>query len=508
MVPSNIVQTFVLMRKIIFAFLPCMIICACDQRGTAKTDKASVSNDASKPEDFSFSGGYPSDATVEKAYADLNLNRAIQMYRVFYQTVSGMGILKGNQNVGIIPNKVFGTMDTKPKHVGFTLNSDTPYGPVLLDLHEGPIVVEMPPGPLIGAALALNQDWIADLGIPGPFGDKGGKFLFLPPDYKGEIPKSGYHVAKSTTYILTGGLRAIPVGGNLPGALALLKTVKVYPLNKKAGWSEPKWIDLTPGPQDTSPYAWENNIQFWQELYEFVNSEYVQDSYRQHYGELAALGIEKGKPFNPDDKMKNILEEAARRGNAQMRVESFADSRPDRVVWADRRWEWASLRYEDGAFNTANFMDEYAREKWVYQAIGLSPAMFRRDAKAGSVYWLGLRDNNGKYLDGKSTYKLTIPLPVPAKLFWSVTVYDAETRSQIRTDQDKAALRSLFELKNKSVSGNTIDLYFGPSAPAGNEGEWIKTIPGKGWFVYFRVYGPLSTAFNGGWKPGDFEKVN
>jgi hypothetical protein len=203
--------------------------------------------------------------------------------------------------------------------------------------------------------------------------------------------------------------------------------------------------------------------------------------------------------------MQVILARAARMGSAQMRVESFADRRSDRVVWDDRRWEWAALRYENGSFDTPDYRDTYALDKWFYQAIAASPAMFRRDPGAGSLYWLGLRDASGAYLEGGKTYKLTVPLPVPSRLFWSVTVYDAETRSQVQTDQGKAALRSLFELKD--LSGPSVDLYFGPSAPAGNEGHWIKTTPGRGWFVYFRIYGPEAPAFDKTWKPGDFELV-
>jgi hypothetical protein len=122
------------------------------------------------------------------------------------------------------------------------------------------------------------------------------------------------------------------------------------------------------------------------------------------------------------------------------------------------------------------------------------------------LYWLGVRDKDGNWLDGGKTYTLSVPEPVPARLFWSVTIYDPETRSQIATDQDKAALRSLFELKEVSKAAST-KLYFGPKAPAGQEGRWIKTIPGKGWFTYFRIYGPQGPAFDGSWKPGDFEEV-
>jgi hypothetical protein len=150
----------------------------------------------------------------------------------------------------------------------------------------------------------------------------------------------------------------------------------------------------------------------------------------------------------------------------------------------------ASLRPENGTFDLLSHKDLEAREKWFYEAQIESPAMFRRDAKAGSLYWLGTRDANGAYLDGGKTYKLTVPMPVPAKLFWSVTVYDPVNRSEIKTDQCKAALRSLFELKDKS--GSSVDLYFGPTAPAGKEGQWIRTIPGEGWFVYFRIYAQKS----------------
>lgn len=452
-----------------------------------------------------FERGYPTADVSQKAYDDADLNRAIQTYRFFYPTVSGAAIFKGNAKIQVIPNKAFGILDTKPKHVGFTLNSDTPYAPLLLDLKEGPMVVELPAGPLICIAMDINQAWVADLGIPGPNAGKGDKVVFIPPGYK-DKPPAGYTIAASTSNKMLVGVRSLPVGGDVPGAIERIKTIKVHPLKPPPGWQEPTWPDLTPEPQDTTPLAWENNLQYWQELYEVVNTEPANPAYRNMYGELATLGIEKGKPFNPDDRMKGILEKAAKIANTQMRVESFGDRRADRIVWPDRKWEWAALRFENGNFDTPDYADLYARDKWFYQAIGASPAMFKRDPTAGSLYWLGLRDSTGAYVDGSKTYKLTVPQPVPGKLFWSVTVYDSDTRSQIQTDQDKAALRSLFELKDVSKTSPT-ELYFGPSAPAGKENQWIKTIPGKGWFVYFRIYGPEQPAFNGSWKPGDFEEV-
>jgi hypothetical protein len=298
-------------------------------------------------------------------------------------------------------------------------------------------------------------------------------------------------------------LRAIPPAGNNDVANALIQTVKVYPLNQTAGWKAPTWVKLPKG--DFTPLQWETNIQYWQVLKEIIDLEPAYEAYRSYYGELAGLGIVKGQPFRPDDRMKGILDKAAKIANAQMRVQSFADRRPDRVAWSDRKWEWATLRPENGTFDMPTYKDLDARAKWFYQAQVESPAMFRRSAGAGSLYWLGTRDAAGAYLDGGKNYKLRVPLPAPAKLFWSVTVYDAETRSEIATDQGHAALRSLFELKN--VTGASADLYFGPNAPAGKENQWIKTTPGKGWFTYFRIYGPEAAAFNGSWKPDDFEEV-
>jgi hypothetical protein len=127
-------------------------------------------------------------------------------------------------------------------------------------------------------------------------------------------------------------------------------------------------------------------------------------------------------------------------------------------------------------------------------------------AGAGSLYWLANRDTTGAFVDGGKTYKLTVPLPVPGNLFWSVAIFDAATRSEVRTPQDKAALRSLFELKDTG-DAKSVDLDFRPKAPAGQEARWIQTLPGKGWFALFHIFGPEGAAFDGSWKPGGFEEV-
>jgi len=450
-----------------------------------------------------FIGGYPTAAAVQKYYDEADLNRAVQSYRLFFPAVSGLAILKGNQAVGIVPNRVFGVLKTEPKHAGLTLNSDTPYAPLFLDLHEGPMVIELPAGALVSVAMDLTQRWIIDMGLPGPDAGAGGKHLILPPGYEGDIP-DGYQVGRSSTYLVLGALRAIPLGGDVEAAVALIKTVSVHPLHPRDDVAPPIWLDLTPDPQDSTPDGWEDDLGFWSALHEIVDTEPAFEGFRSAYGELAALGIAKGEPFIPDARMTDILLRAAHDGAAQLRVQSFADRRPDRAVWPDRQWEWAALRFENGDFDTLDAVDTEARAKWYYQAIGSSPAMFRRDEKAGSLYWLGLRSSDGVYLSGENHYTLTVPLPVPGKLFWSVTVYDARSRSQIDTPQAKAVISSLFDDVGQGRS--SIEVLFGPTAPEASDALWIQTIPGAGWFTYFRIYGPEPAAFEGTWRPGDFEK--
>jgi hypothetical protein len=454
---------------------------------------------------YRFERGFPTREATKQARDDADYQRALTAYRFWYPTVSIEGFFHGAREAGMKDGESLFLVSAGPRFVCFTPNSDTPYCAGVLDLSDGPIVVELPPGPFIAAADNHHQRWIMDMGLPGPDAGKGGKHLLLPPGYDGPVPDDGYHVGHSSTYKVFLGMRSLPLDGDMAKAMDGIRSIKVYPL---ASPDKPLvYLDVTDNHVDVTHLAWEDNLGYWEQLHGVIDAEPVEDEFRPMYGLLSELGIAKGQSFAPDGRMKAILERAAKDGRDQMLVSSFDSDRPDRIAWPDRRWEWASLVYDNGDFETPSGVDLEARDRWYAQAILGSPAMFRRKVGFGSLYWLGVRDSDGDWLDGGKSYKLTVPLPVPANLFWSVTVYDVQTRSQIKTDQDKAALRSLFEVAHVE-GGASVDLYFGATPPEGHEDRWIETIPDQGWFTYFRIYGPEEPAFDGSWKPGDFEELD
>src|ERR1700722_4797703 len=197
--------------------------------------ETSATSPAKSGGDYTFELGYPTPETIQRAYDEADLNRAIQAYRYFYPTVSMLAIWKGNESVGVFGNKGALLMEGSPRQLVFTPNSDTPYGGLPLDLSVGPLVIELPPGPLMCVINDLNQRYVADLGLPGPDGGKGGKHLILPPGYSAPTPP-GYYAGTSSTNRVLLMLRVIPVKGDIKAAFEAMKTIKVTPLHAHPGW--------------------------------------------------------------------------------------------------------------------------------------------------------------------------------------------------------------------------------------------------------------------------------
>ena len=381
-----------------------------------------------------------------------------------------------------------------------TPNSTTPYCMMELNLEGGPAVMEVPPGVLGPVGDAFFR-WVTDIGLTGPDGGQGGKYLFLPPGYDGEVP-DGYYVVEVPTYRNPAFFRVFVEGGDIEGAVQRVKEgFRTYPLAQADDPPAQRFVDVS-GVQFNTVHA--NDFSFYEELNAGIQLEPEEAFSEELLGLFASIGIKKGRPFAPDDRMRQLLTQGVAIGNATARAIAFAPRGDDVYYYPDRQW-YSSFA---GAYD---FMDGGAmsldnRVLWHYIATGVTPAMATPKVGTGSVYPTSARDSRGEYLDGGKTYSVTLPAPIPAKAFWSFMVYSGQHRSILETDQKLGGLDSLNPAVKPNEDGS-YTIWFGPEAPERKEGNWVQTMPGKSYFVFMRLYGPLEAWFDKSWKPGDFEPV-
>ena len=452
--------------------------------------------------DFEFKGGYPTAASATALLDQLKFNRAIEVYLTQIPAVAVYDTREGFRACGAKqPNQFIiweQLMDAKT--LLLTANTETVYGMGFLDLkQDGPTVVEIPPK-MLGNAMDTLQRFLVDFGALGPDKGQGGKYLFLPPGYTGKAP-SGYFAVKSPTYSVIFAVRGFKVDNKTDQAVALMKQLKVYPLAQAAHPQQMEFLDGSGKAIDT---IHSDNLSFYQALAGLVNEEPADVFTPLERFYMQAIGIEHGKPFNPDDKDKALLSDAARAAAAMARANSF-DS-PDRgtYYYDDEKWQYVGdVPYtwlKDGVLQVDRRAYAY------YMALGNSPAMMNKNVGAGSYYLWTYKDAAGDHLQGENNYKLHVPANVPAANFWSVLVYDALSRSELQNDQP---FPSVSKYTGPKINADgSVDIYFGPKMPEGQEKNWIQTVPGKGWFPIFRFYGPLQPLYDKTWKLPGIEKVS
>ncbi|QDV69276.1 hypothetical protein Poly24_29910 [Rosistilla carotiformis] len=452
-----------------------------------------------------FFDGVPNNATIDKLYDNLDRMRAVEVYLNNQGAASLNAMWKGNAGIGAdASNKVTITEQLlKPESLYLTGNTSTLYALTYLDLKtDGPLVVELPPG-MLGF---LDDAWfrfVENLGVIGPDRGKGGKYLLLPPDYSGAEPE-GFFIVKLPTYNNLMFLRGSIAKGLKPAVENIKSKLRIYPLAKADDPPATEFINFSGTSYSTIV---SRDISFFEDLNELVQAEPIDAIGPEMRGQLAAIGIVKGKPFEPDDRMKKLLNEAATLGNATARAITYQPRIDGVFIYPDTNSAWTSAyANKNTSFEADGAMGLDARPLFYFNATGVTPAMATSHAGAGSDYALAYLDADKNAFDGAKTYKLHLPPSVPINNFWAVTIYDTQTRSLLQTSQTFPTVGSQSEGFQKNEDGS-YDVYFGPKAPVGKESNWLETIPGKSWFTILRMYGPLEAWIEKTWRPGEIELV-
>jgi hypothetical protein len=444
----------------------------------------------------SFADGYPSDATVQKLFDEMDFQRACQAYIWALPLVSmAQWQYAHNEVLGAKNGQIILFESYEDKLGGLTYNVTTPYALSFIDLSkEGPYVVEMPKGEVRGAAHDMWQIGISQITEPG-------KYLFIGPGQ--DVPEgaeaAGYKIAKSPTMNLLVGIRLMPPDHET--RLALLKKIRIYPYAERKnprprGYTTPKgkpWLAAQP-----------RGIEYWVRLADIINREPVFERDRFYMAMLKELGIEKGKTFQPDERQRKILLEATLVGEAMAKANNFAKRLKTSKYVEGSHWYFATVAFPDQKTDYYDQLDE--RAAWFYEAVTNDKMMHGQRTGKGQVYLATNKDKDGDWLDGGRNYVFNVPPNVPAEAFWSITIYDVDTRTIIKNKQQIADRSSRMELhanKNGSVT-----IYIGPDKPEGQKQKnWIPTVPGKAWFPYFRLYSPKKTFLDRTWVLPDIEKV-
>jgi hypothetical protein len=484
--------------------------------------------DATRFDDLSYAPFVENRPTAETALTlreELLYQRATQAYLWALPLINTLGMKFGSEKVFGAGYNVLPIWKKRldARTLVTTPNSDVIYAMSYVDLGEdGPLVFEAPPN-LQGILLDFWQRPIAveggkffgDVGLPGPDGGKGGKFLILPPGYAGEVPE-GYYVYRSATNNVFVFLRAFYKDPNdLTPAVSLIEQSRIYPLNGEDKARPMVFPDASGVPANMLPVR---DGSVFDQLKQLVDSEGSHLASADGLGMLASIGIIKGQPFRPDDRTRLILDRAANTAYKMSRVIGFEETLGNRSlrIYPDRRWvnpmADATPDNLSGVFDfgwtrkQGGYLDLDASIWFFTNYYSVSPGMLSQTPGVGAKYMIGFTDSAGAALSGSGNYRINLPANIPAANFWSVTVYESENGSGLANGRPFPSLGSR-DKPAMNADGST-DVFLGPQAPVGESSNWLATVPGKGYFVVLRLYGPTESAITKSWKPGDIERLD
>lgn len=432
-------------------------------------------------------------ADSQKLYDELDFQRACQTYLWALPFVSFAEWQHQHESVFGAKDGELVIYNTYKDKLGIlTANATTPYIMAFANLgRTGPLVIDFPAGPMAGGVADFWQRSVSDMGETGPDKGRGAKYLLVGPG-QDKPNAEGYAVVPMPLNNVMFGVRSLEPDPEK--SKALIAQLKIYPFSQRAKPPASRLLSPEGKPWNQGQ---PRGLAYWERLHAIMQEEPVEARDRMMVAMLAPLGIEKGKPFSPDDRQKKLLLQGAEVGELMAMNFSFNKRFEGAKYRPDANWVYA-LEMKDPNQEDVNYTQLDQRSAWFYEAVTASKGMMSRTPGLGQAYLGSYHDGAGQWFDGAKNYKLRVPPNPPAKQFWSLTIYDTRTRCLIDNPQGIADRSSRMPGLVKNADGS-VDLYMGPTPPAGHEQNWIPTVRGCAWFAYFRLYAPLEPYLDSTW---------
>ena len=444
--------------------------------------------------------GVPTEHSAQSLFDSMDFQRACQAYLWALPAVGFEYVLREQRNeLGAKNGDVVIYKGYRDVSRFLTPNVTTPYIIGFMELAEdGPMMLQVPAGAIAGSAMDFWQRPLTDFGMTGPDQGQGGMYLLVGPGQEppSELP-ADVKIVRSPTFGIGFFYRALDA--DPAKAEAMEVAIRTYPWSQRDNPRPTQHIKPNAPQTATLP----RGMEYWEQLAAVINREPVDDRDRFFVAMLRPLGIERGKKFQPDERQRQLLTEGAQVGELMAKVNSFDKRFPGSRYQPNTHWDYVIMA--DPAQDLPDYSQLDERGAYFYEAVALSKGMVTKTPGVGQAYLGSYRDMNGNAFDGGKSYRLRVPPNPPAKQFWSVTVYDTETRGIIQNPQQIADRSSRQDLV--ANADGSVDVYFGPTAPEGFEKNWIPTVPGRSWFTYLRLYAPLEPYFDRSWPLPDIELV-
>lgn len=439
----------------------------------------------------------PAQQSVEKQAIDweyqMAYQRGIEAVNWSIPAVSMICMRDANFNLGGGYNTVYWLSEVPTaKQEALTANNQTPYASIFLTTKNGPVVLDIPAASertaIFGSAVDIWQEPIVDIGPAGADKGKGGKYVFLPPEYDGEEIDGCINVPMKSYQIFVA-LRCIPLAdATFKEAAEYSKNINAYDYTEINNPPTGQYIDMAGNHLPTLPVY---DYSIFKYIKELVDTEPLHERDMVMGGMLASIGIEKGKPFNPTENIKSALTKAVADGYDFLEYMFETPGFSTIEQWQGRQWMNLREPSNDGfVFDEGEYLlldDRGSLFHWV--------TFIPRHLGKATAYLAALKDADGNLLKGEKQYKLTVPAEVPARDFWSVIVYSKKTKAFIYNDIGRVGLSS-YDTEHMNLNDDgSVDIYFSKVAPEGLESNWIPT-NGEDFFLLFRFYGPQESYFD------------